>query len=75
MLDGRPLIDVHLHPARRRSLKIDWETWLQGFDTSLLASLYDSSGDVRPAAFDLHLAGEGVVGPVLTSAYSQPDTD
>lgn len=70
MLDGRPLIDVHLHPARRRSLKIDWGTWLQGFDTSKLAALYDDDGDVRPEAFDEHLAGEGVDAAVLMSEYS-----
>ncbi len=70
MLDGRPLIDVHLHPARRRSLKIDWERWLQGFDTTALAALYDDQGDVRPSAFDEHLAGEGVDAAVLMSEYS-----
>ena len=31
MLDGFPLIDVHLHAASRPTLKLPWETWSQGF--------------------------------------------
>jgi len=34
MLDGMPLIDVHLHAARLPTLKLPRETWLQGFAAS-----------------------------------------
>ena len=31
MLDGMPLVDVHLHAARKATLKLPWDTWVQGF--------------------------------------------
>ena len=31
MLDGYPLVDVHLHAASKPSLKLPWDTWIQGF--------------------------------------------
>ena len=34
MLDGRPLIDVHLHPARLPGLKLPWDVWVQDFGTA-----------------------------------------
>jgi predicted TIM-barrel fold metal-dependent hydrolase len=70
MLDGRPLIDVHLHPARRATLKLDWATWMQGFDESTLGDIYDEAGDVRPAAFAAYLAAEGVDAAVVLAEYS-----
>ncbi len=27
MLDGYPLVDVHLHPARRATVKPAWDEW------------------------------------------------
>jgi predicted TIM-barrel fold metal-dependent hydrolase len=68
VLDGRPLIDVHLHPARRAGLKLDWATWMQGFPPP--AGLYDESGDVDPRAFDSYLADEGVDAAVALAEYS-----
>jgi predicted TIM-barrel fold metal-dependent hydrolase len=70
MLDGRPLIDVHLHPARRGSLKLSWDTWLQDFDDAALREIYDESGTVRPAAFEAMLAREGVDVAVVLAEYS-----
>jgi predicted TIM-barrel fold metal-dependent hydrolase len=70
VLDGRPLIDVHLHPAHRRGLKLAWDVWLQGFDATALAELYDEAGAVRPAAFDALLAAEGVDVAVVLAEYS-----
>jgi predicted TIM-barrel fold metal-dependent hydrolase len=68
VLDGRPLIDVHLHPARRTGLKLDWATWMQGFAPP--PGLYDGAGDVVPAAFDAYLAEEGVDAAVALCEYS-----
>ena len=70
MLDGRPLIDVHLHPAHKRGLKLPWDVWLQGFDSAQLEALYEPDGAVHPAAFDALLAAEGVDVAVVLAEYS-----
>jgi predicted TIM-barrel fold metal-dependent hydrolase len=69
MLDGRPLIDVHLHPARLDQLKLSWDTWVQDFGTPELAAMY-VDGRLDPARFDQYLAGEGVDVALLLSEYS-----
>ena len=69
MLDGRPLVDVHLHPARRDTLKPAWDVWLQGFDAAALEALYDGPA-VDPARFDAYLAAEGVDVAVVLAEYS-----
>ncbi len=71
MLDGFQLIDVHLHAARKTTLKLPWDTWVQGFaDRDVMDRLYDSSGAVIPAAFDALLAAEGVDIGLLMCEYS-----
>jgi predicted TIM-barrel fold metal-dependent hydrolase len=70
MLDGRPLVDVHLHPARLPTLKLSWNEWVQDFDSPRLHALYDEDGSVRPDAFDAHLAEEGVDVAVVLAEYS-----
>ena len=71
MLDGFQLVDVHLHAARKTTLKLPWDTWVQGFaDRDVMDRLYDSAGAVIPAAFDAMLAGEGVDTGLLMSEYS-----
>ena len=70
MLDGRPLVDVHLHPARLPGLKLSWDVWLQGFDTPELHALYDEAGAVRPDAFASLLDAEGVDVAVVLTEYS-----
>jgi len=71
MLDGFPLVDVHLHAARLPLLKLPQETWLQGFSGSAaLEGIYDDAGTVVPAAFDAYLAAEGVDTALLMCEYS-----
>jgi uncharacterized protein len=70
MLDGRPLVDVHLHPARLPGLKLPWDVWVQDFGTPQLEALYDESGTVVPAAFDAYLEAEGVDVAVVLAEYS-----
>ena len=76
MLDGRPLVDVHLHAAKRSGLKLPWSVWMQADFTSAasdrpqLAAIYDADGVVRPEAFDAHLADEGVDVAVVLAEYS-----
>jgi hypothetical protein len=75
MLDGRMLIDVHLHAARLPTLKPAWRTWAEQFgDRELLGRLYDESGTLRPAEFDAYLAAEGVDVALLLSEYSPKAT-
>jgi predicted TIM-barrel fold metal-dependent hydrolase len=69
MLDGRHLIDVHLHPARLDGLKVSWETWVQDFGSAELDAMY-VDGAVDPEAFDAFLAGEGVDVAMLLAEYS-----
>jgi uncharacterized protein len=70
MLDGRPLIDVHLHPAARSGLKVPWGVWMQAFDRPEIDALYEDGGAVRPDAFDAHLDREGVDVAVVLAEYS-----
>ena len=71
MLDGRPLVDVHLHAARLPTLKPAWQTWAQDFgDGGLQDAVYTADGTVDPARFDAYLAGEGVDIALLFAEYS-----
>jgi predicted TIM-barrel fold metal-dependent hydrolase len=70
MLDGQPLIDVHLHPACLSGLKLPWSKWVQGFDGPELRALYDGDGRVQAAQFDSYLAAEGVDIAVVLAEYS-----
>jgi predicted TIM-barrel fold metal-dependent hydrolase len=70
MLDGRPLIDVHLHPARLDGLKLPWDVWVQDFDRPALRELYRDDGRVDPARFDALLEAEGVDIAVTLAEYS-----
>ncbi|HZC70472.1 MAG TPA: amidohydrolase family protein [Jatrophihabitans sp.] len=69
MLDGRPLIDVHLHPARLDTLKPSWDVWIQDFDSPQLHELYDG-GAIDPVRFDALLEAEGVDIAVVLAEYS-----
>ena len=70
MIDGYRLIDVHLHPARLPGLKVPWDVWVQSFDTPQLRAIYHPDGVVDPAAFDTHLAEQGVDVAVVLPEYS-----
>jgi len=70
MLDGVPLIDVHLHGAAKPTLKLPWQTWVQGFAGDVLDRLYDEAGFVVPAEFNDLLAADGVDVALLMSEYS-----
>jgi predicted TIM-barrel fold metal-dependent hydrolase len=69
MLDGRPLIDVHLHPARLGGLKLPWSVWMQNHDPAQVEALYVGDA-VDPARFDALLASEGVDVAVALAEYS-----
>jgi hypothetical protein len=69
MLDGYPLVDVHLHAASKPSLKLPWDTWIQGFGGDI-GRLYDDAGRIVPAEFAALLDGEGVDVGMLMCEYS-----
>jgi hypothetical protein len=69
MLDGYPLVDVHLHAASKPSLKLPWDAWIQGFDGDI-GRLYDDAGRIVPAEFAALLDGEGVDVGMLMCEYS-----
>lgn len=69
MLDGYPLVDVHLHAASKPSLKLSWDTWIQGFGGDI-GRLYDDAGRIIPAEFKAMLEGEGVDIGMLMCEYS-----
>jgi uncharacterized protein len=71
MLDGYPLVDVHMHAARLPSLKPAWKVWAQDFDdSSILDAVYDAAGTIVPERFDAYLAGEGVDIALVLAEYS-----
>jgi uncharacterized protein len=75
MLDGRPLIDVHLHPARLPTLKAAWRDWAAQFgDPQVSRQVYDALGTVVPPAFDAYLAEQGVDVALLLCEYSPKAT-
>ncbi|OLT13672.1 amidohydrolase [Actinomadura sp. CNU-125] len=75
MLDGMPLIDVHLHAARLPTLKPAWKQWAHDFgDPAILDRVYDDSGTVVPDRFDAYLADEGVDVALLLAEYSPKAT-
>ena len=71
MLDGRTLIDVHLHAPRMSTLKLEPQAWTQGFEsTSAVNQVYDGDGNVDPASFDAYLVAEGVDVALVLAEYS-----
>jgi predicted TIM-barrel fold metal-dependent hydrolase len=75
MLDGRPLVDAHVHAARLPTLKPAWAGWAHQFgDAAALERVYDPAGTIDPARFDAYLAGEGVDVALLLAEYSPKAT-
>jgi predicted TIM-barrel fold metal-dependent hydrolase len=70
VIDGRPLIDVHLHAARLSTVKPPRDQWLPPFAGATAERLYRPDGSLDPARFDEHLASEGVDIALLLAEYS-----
>lgn len=70
MLDGRRLIDAHLHPARLPSVRPAWLAWAGEFGQPGWREVYDAGGTVIPEALDALLEAEGVDRAVLLCEYS-----
>jgi predicted TIM-barrel fold metal-dependent hydrolase len=75
VLDGRLLVDAHVHVARLPTLSADWQTWVATFGSDVpLGDLFDASGMPRPAAIDAYFAAEGADHVLLFSEYSPKST-
>jgi uncharacterized protein len=75
VLDGRLLVDAHVHVARLHTLSQDWHGWAQDFGSAVpLGELYDDEGLPRPAALDDYFAGQGVDHVLLFTEYSPKTT-
>jgi uncharacterized protein len=75
VLDGRPLVDAHVHVARLPTLSEDWRNWFATFgNAAQIRELYDQDGTPIPAAIDAHFAGQGADHVLLFSEYSPKAT-
>ncbi len=71
MLDGKPLVDAHIHLARTPTLKMSWERWVMAPRADGdPARLYDEEGSPIPSRFVAYLDDEGVDGVILFTEYS-----
>jgi uncharacterized protein len=75
VLDGRVLVDAHVHVARLPTLSADWLSWVQTFGAGVpLGELFESDGAPRPAKLDAYFAAEGADHVLLFSEYSPKST-
>jgi hypothetical protein len=75
VLDGRLLVDAHVHVARLPTLSADWHDWATAFGSAIpVGELYDADGVPIPAALDAHFAAEGVDHVLLFTEYSPKAT-
>jgi uncharacterized protein len=75
VLDGRLLVDAHVHVARLPTLSADWREWVTTFGGGVpLGDLFEPDGMPRPAALDAYFAAEGADYVLLFSEYSPKAT-
>jgi len=75
VLDGRLLVDAHVHVARLPTLSADWQNWVATFGSGIpVGDLFDAAGVPRPAALDAYFAAEGADHVLLLSEYSPKAT-
>ena len=75
MLDGKLLVDAHVHVARLPTLSADWQAWARRFGGGVpMGELFDADGVPLPAALDEHFASQGVDQVLLFTEYSPKTT-
>ncbi len=75
MLDGRLLVDAHVHVAKLRTLSADWQGWVTTFGGGIpMAELFDTNGVPIPAALDAYFAAEGADYVLLFTEHSPKTT-
>jgi hypothetical protein len=75
VLDGRLLVDAHVHVPVLGSLTPAWTTWARDFGRpGVLTQVWDAAGRPRPRALDELFAAEGVDIALLFCEYSPKAT-
>jgi uncharacterized protein len=75
VLDGRLLVDAHVHVAKLSTLSHDWQQWVTTFGGGIpMAELFDGNGVPIPAALDAYFAGEGADHVLLFTEHSPKST-
>ena len=71
MLDGRILVDAHVHVARLPTLSDDWQAWARKFGARTpMSELFDPAGVPVPAALDEHFGSQGADHVLLFTEHS-----
>lgn len=70
MIDGTPVVDVHVHAARIPTLKVAPGRWKPPFATGVPYDDLHDDGRVHPGRFDAYFAAEGVDVVLLMAEYS-----
>jgi uncharacterized protein len=70
MLDGRLIVDAHVHVARLPTLSQDWQDWARTFGAKTPLDDLFADGDPLPAALDRHFADQGADHVLLFTEYS-----
>lgn len=71
MIDGRTVVDAHVHVPRLSTLKPAWLDWAEKFSGPHdWRAAYDADGDPVPSALDGLLAEQGVDRALLFCEYS-----
>ncbi len=67
MIEGKLLVDAHVHVARLPTLSRDWQEWVRTFGDGVpIGELFTP----RPAAIDDHFARQGADHVLLFTEYS-----
>jgi predicted TIM-barrel fold metal-dependent hydrolase len=75
MLNGIPLIDAHVHPPHRGTLKPAWLEWAKSFGRGVpLDEIYAPDGRIIPERFDAYMEDQGVDTALLLCEYSPKAT-
>ncbi|MFI5608318.1 amidohydrolase family protein [Amycolatopsis sp. NPDC051903] len=71
MIDGRFVVDAHVHTPRIPTVKQAWKDWAHDFAGAYpWRTVYDDAGSVIPAAMDELMEAEGVDRVLLFCEYS-----
>jgi uncharacterized protein len=75
VIDGRLLVDAHVHIAKLPTLSADWQQWMRTFGREVpMADLHDAGGTPLPAAMDEYFARQGADHVLVFSEYSPKTT-
>jgi predicted TIM-barrel fold metal-dependent hydrolase len=75
VIDGRLLVDAHVHIARLPTLSADWQQWMRTFGRGVpMEDLHDADGTPLPAAMDEYFAQQGADHVLVFSEYSPKTT-